>query len=181
MVDFTMESCVRRSHVYGERWLPVVPTRGLRNREDPYAVAISKGTGVIVRHLPWEKLSIFQWKSGTISCANCTYILTSCNHWTSCSASTSQPCVHCKCLTFINVALCWLLAQMAPHTYPVFHSRSDLIAIWSLLTQNVKITHYTVPLLVKVHLMCIFQMRTCPHSEYAHQNIRRRLLVSAHL
>ena len=75
MATFTMESCVRGYHVYGERWIPVVGevlgcTGEPGNRKDSYAVAVCKDSAT-VGHLPRKYarcFSIFLRRGGTISC-----------------------------------------------------------------------------------------------------------------
>ena len=62
METFTMESCVRGYHVYGERWIPVVGevlwcAREPKNRKDSYAVAVCKDSAT-VRHLPRKEADV---------------------------------------------------------------------------------------------------------------------------
>ena len=79
MATFTMESCVRGYHVYGERWIPVVGevlgcTGEPGNRKVSYAVAVCKDSAT-VGYLPLKYARLlldvslfFLRRGGTISC-----------------------------------------------------------------------------------------------------------------
>ena len=62
-MEFNLQSCVRRYHVYGECWTAffflgeeLTCQREIKNVVDRYAVAVKKDTGETVDHIP-KKIS----------------------------------------------------------------------------------------------------------------------------
>ena len=56
-MEFRLQSCIHRYHVYGERWTAVLGEeltceREIGNIVDSYAVAVKKDTGETVGHVP---------------------------------------------------------------------------------------------------------------------------------
>ena len=75
MAEHRMELCIRGYHIYKDIWLAendqiLSCQREIRNRKDPYAVAVTKD-GATVGHLPRKvarMCSLFIRRGGTIKC-----------------------------------------------------------------------------------------------------------------
>ena len=72
---YRMESCIRGFHIYKEAWTPFIRERlgcahEKSNREDPFAVAMKRGTDMVAHVLRTISCvcTLFLWQRGFTSC-----------------------------------------------------------------------------------------------------------------